>query len=694
MAIAKRDSHIFFRWSCQVFSLISKPPFIHSLMQKIGFIVIIFFLYACQKNESPSLLNQALDLAGDNRSELEKVLSFYSQDPGDKLKYKAACFLIENMGHHYYYDGKQLDEYKNYYKALHNHKNKSVDPVNILDSISKLYGPFTLYNMTPRYDLRELDSAYICNNIEWSFKVWEEQPWGKNISFEDFCEYILPYRIGDEKPSEWKELFYKKYNHYLTALSDSTFSGRDDPVVAAKLLMDSIAHYNSIYFTMTAPSDYPHVGANTTLYHSGSCRELTDFAIYVCRALGIPCHIDFMVARGDNNADHFWVSYIDKSGELYVQDFPGSLRVARVDGIKFDAKAKVYRYTFSLNHEVRNEITAVDDSAPPFFERTLFKDVTIFNSGHYISQLKIPSSQVYRRKPKGKIAYLCLSRQMDWIPISWTRFDINNLCFKDVQKGSVMRVATWENNRLAFQTDPFSIHPLSNEFTFFSSTDSLQDVVLYAKFKLDDENFFRERMLGGVIEASEYSDFRKKDTLYVVNEVPKRLNTSVSINAKKTYKYLRYYGAKGTYCNLSELAFYENENDTVAMKGKVIGTPGDWEGHGTHEYTNVFDGKSWTSFDYKDESGGWAGIAMDKSSKVGRIVYTPRNRDNYIRPGDVFELFYCDGVWKSLGIIKDRDADSLLFKNVPYGALLYLRNHTRGVQERAFVYEDGEQQWK
>lgn len=660
------------------------------------FISVIFLhVYACQKEANTlPILEQALELAAENRAELEKVLSFYSHEPADSLKYKAACFLIENMVHHYYYEGDQLEKYQNYYKALHNHKGKGGDPTAILDSISKLYGSFSLSNLSAKYDLKELDSAYICNNIEWSFKVWKEQPWGKNVSFDDFCEYILPYRIGDEKPSEWKQLYYEKYNHYLAPLLDSTYSDRDDPVVVVKLLMDSITKDSETYFTMTAPPSYPHIGAETALFQSGSCRELTDYAVYVCRALGIPCHIDFMIARGDNNADHFWISYKDKSGELYVQDYPHSLTIVRLAVLRFESKAKVYRHTFSLNHNVRNEIMSLDRSAPPFFERPLFRDVTLFNAGHYIQNLKICSSQLYNNDSKGKIAYLCLSKQMEWVPIAYAKFDRNDLSFKDVQKGAVMRVATWENKRLVFQTDPFTVDYLSNKMTFFPSKDSLQNVILYAKFKLDEENFFRGRMLGGVIEGSDYPDFRKKDTLYVVNKVPQRLNTSVNISAEKAYRYLRYYGAEGMHCNISELSFYENINDTVAVKGKIIGTPGDWQGAGTHEYTNVFDGKTWTSFDYKDGSGGWAGLELDRPTKISRIVYTPRNRDNYLRPGDTFELFYCDKEWKSLGLIKDNNSDSLLYKDVPRGALLYLKNHTRGIQERIFTFENGEQKWK
>ena len=78
---------------------------------------------------------------------------------------------------------------------------------------------------------------------------------------------------------------------------------------------------------------------------------------------------------------------------------------------------------------------------------------------------------------------------------------------------------------------------------------------------------------------------------------------------------------------------------------------------------------------------------------IDRIVYTPRNRDNYIRPGDIYELYYCDRYWKSAGRVK-ATVDSLVYRGIPQNALLFLRNHTRGVDERVFVYEKGEQLWK
>ena len=65
---------------------------------------------------------------------------------------------------------------------------------------------------------------------------------------------------------------------------------------------------------------------------------------------------------------------------------------------------------------------------------------------------------------------------------------------------------------------------------------------------------------------------------------------------------------------------------------------------------------------------------------------------NMIKQGDEYELFYYDMAWKSLGK-KIATTDSLVFENVPSNALLWLRNHTGGMEERPFTYENGKQVW-
>ena len=159
---------------------------------------------------------------------------------------------------------------------------------------------------------------------------------------------------------------------------------------------------------------------------------------------------------------------------------------------------------------------------------------------------------------------------------------------------------------------------------------------------------------------------------------------------RQAYRYIRYRGGKDSYCNIAELSFYENCLDTLPLKGKIIGTPGCYGDDGRREYTNVFDGNPDTSFDYKFPDTGWAGLDLGKSYRVSKAIYTPRNDVSFIYKDNIYELFYWDkGCWNSLGR-QTAVADSLVY-TVPQNALLYLKNHTTGNDERIFKYENGKQ---
>lgn len=633
-------------------------------------------------------LEIALQSAGNSRNELEKVLLYYRENSSDSLKYRAVCFLIVNMPFYSYLSGKQLENYKSYYSWLKKSKGKS--PEQVADSVKKVFGP--IGNMVRKRDILEIDSAYLCHNIEWAFKVWKEQPWGKNISFDMFCEYILPYRIDDEPLAYWREMYYEKYNSLLDSLRMSNTLDKEDPVVAASYLIERLLDKEHI-FTSVTPTSFGHIGPEYVQYLSGSCREVTDFCVYLFRALGIPCAIDFIPMSGSGSAGHFWLVTWDKNGEDYKMDFPEPLQLVRKSWwYAMDMSAKMYRYIFSVNRGVYESMAAYGEELYPFWRLPKFKDVTHGYAQYYKKEMKIPSERIYKEKRDGKIAYLCLSSRDRWIPVDWTEYDRNNLVFRNLKKSSIMRVATYENGSLHFVTDPFIVDGWTNKSHYYSAGGEKQDVVLYAKSNIDTENLFRDRMIGGVFEGSNRADFADKDTLFLIQSKPYRLRTVVKSWSDKKYRYLRYVGPENASCNVAEIAFYE-PNDTIALKGKVLGTPGCSQQDGSHEYTNAFDGKTWTSFDYIEPTGGWTGLDAGKEVQVDRIVYTPRNRDNYIRPGDTFELFYCDGDWKSAGMMI-ATTDSLVYRNIPKDVLLLLRNHTRGVDERIFVYENGTQAWK
>lgn len=74
--------------------------------------LFLFSLLCIACTTSP--LEKALEESGVNRPQLEKVLAHYSVSAGDSLKYRAACFLIENMPGHGWYEGEALTRYRHW----------------------------------------------------------------------------------------------------------------------------------------------------------------------------------------------------------------------------------------------------------------------------------------------------------------------------------------------------------------------------------------------------------------------------------------------------------------------------------------------------------------------------------------------------------------------------------------------------
>ena len=166
---------------------------------------LLFCFYSCEVETD---LKSALKLAGDNKKELESVLSYYANEEKDSLKLKAAKFLISNMPIYYSYDGDSLDNFKQgFVTAIKNgYTGKSA-----LEETQRTVGFPVLNQLRMTKDIEVIKAEYIIENIEHSFRVWQEQPWGKHISLEDFCEYVLPYRIENEPLENWKEKYYQQY---------------------------------------------------------------------------------------------------------------------------------------------------------------------------------------------------------------------------------------------------------------------------------------------------------------------------------------------------------------------------------------------------------------------------------------------------------------------------------------------------
>ena len=611
---------------------------------------------------------------------LESMLEMYK---GDSLKYKAALFLIDNLG---YYNSPKHEDMEFTYTAYKIFSAGKYTYQQALDSATTIHKRSRYSQNTTWISDVDISSGYLVSNIEWAFKVWREQPWGKKVSFEQFCEYILPYRVGNEELIPWREKLYYQFMPIIEKhINDSNIV---NPTYAAHIILDSLLK-EPFYFTGEMSPDI-RIGPQIVDWRGGSCLDLCDMLVYIYRALGIPCGIEELPLRGNNNVPHYWNFIEDENGQTwYFSMFYWWHRLLKSE-VYDDVYGKVFRHRFSLNREMMDTLRYAVEKLHPTFQYPFFDDVTHLYATNKSLTININKKDFRFSPQKNEPIYLCMSSRLDWKPVGISFFDGDNVEFTNCHGGVIYCLACYdsENNKLIPITSPFNTNKENDTIHFYQPEKENEDVVLFSKFGMLGE-FFIDRMVNGVFEGSNSANFRQKDTLYHIKKSPHRLCTIVNSISHNKYRYVRYWGPTNGYGNIAEAAFFKTKDDSSALKGKIIGAK---EGkNGTHSYYNVFDDNTETSYDHPHEYGGWAGLDLGTKQSIEKICYTPRNRDNFVRPGDIYELFICKyGVWYPMGK-QTATSDSLLYENIPKNTLLLLKNYSRGNAERLFEYKNKKQ---
>ena len=175
-----------------------KKSVIHILI--IGVLLWTGCLMSCDR-----LPEQALQQAGDNRAELEKVLAHFKDDP-DPLKYRAAKFLIENMPYNFTYEGNAVEAYDSAYLQM------ADEPLPERDKFFKEYTD-SIRCSDKRFavDIQTIKADYLIRAIDEACDTWRRTTWKDDYDEELFFNYVLPYRILNEPLSDWRAVVTKEH---------------------------------------------------------------------------------------------------------------------------------------------------------------------------------------------------------------------------------------------------------------------------------------------------------------------------------------------------------------------------------------------------------------------------------------------------------------------------------------------------
>ncbi len=441
-------------------------------MKRIVLIVPLLFILLWSCNFSnlqpiPDNVKIALDSAKENKAELMKVINRYRFNPKDSLKLKAAYFLIGNMPGHSYVRAKLVDTAGNPvafrvldypdYDAMRNAR----------DSLKKKIGDFDWKLDTIIYDIYAITADYLIENIELAFKTWQ-YPWAKNLTFDEFCEYVLPYRGSNEPLEDWRSYFAKKYQWVVDSMKNCK-----DPSKVATVINNDIKSWFKFdarfYFH---PTDQ---GLSEMLKnHMGRCEDMTNLAIYAMRAVGVPVMSDYVPYWPNTGNNHAWNATLDSNKNVVIfmggLDNPGEYRLD-------NKKAKVYRKTFAHQKDALVNIAPKYEKIPSWLNFDRYKDVTP-------DYVKVANFEVELKEEKpdsSDYAYIAVFNDGDWRPIDWGNIEGNKAYFKNVGM-DIMYLPVYYNqkSKVIPANYPFLLDTLGKLTYFVPDTNNKIELVAYS----------------------------------------------------------------------------------------------------------------------------------------------------------------------------------------------------------------------
>uniref|UniRef100_UPI0026213A4D transglutaminase domain-containing protein n=1 Tax=uncultured Proteiniphilum sp. TaxID=497637 RepID=UPI0026213A4D len=581
-----------------------------------GILFFCFFLLfpgCSHKKNSP--LEEVLILAGSNRNELEQVIAHYKANPADSLKLKAAGFLILNM------PGK----YSEYYEAPW----EDVATVNLRWSSSsdksKVLDTYKMGNPVRRDDVNHITADYLISNIDLAFQVWNDKPWGKYISFDTFCEEILPYRIGTEPLENWRE-------KVLASFADINQSLKEDSTITA---VEACRKVNDLLPRFRLDKDFSNMSFTQLMATTrGMCDSQAALAAFVMRGLGIPVTIDFTPQWKSHPTGHSWNSVCDSAGQHISFMGTETNPYGSHQGNTFQ-KAKAYRKTFR-NHRV---VETDEIHTPPLFQDNLY-DISSEHNNMTSAAIPIKHHSEIRT---GRV-FLALFYDFEWRLTGHGEVDSDSIRFQHIGKDILYLPIYYTNGNQTPAGNPFYID--TDGKTHVLTPDSPDSLMSFGSITPENDLLLSGRMMNAVFESSQTPDFSETRMIHKITKIPGLYN-KVKSKRPETCRYVRYKAPENSYCNVSEIVLYDLSGNK--LEGMHVGSRGSHKDLGDTG-DKAFDGDITTFYDAAGPEESWTGLDFGEDRKIAAIHYSPRLANIGIYEGYGYELFcWADNGWRSTG---------------------------------------------
>ena len=614
----------------------------------------------------------ALREAGENRGELEAVLSHYAK-LDDRQKLEAAQYLIRYMPYHTSYD-KGIEDY---YHAIDSVVALSEDKLEQEKHIESLRLRFESKYKQKR-DIEVITSEFLIQSIDEAFKQWRECEWAEHLDFEQFCEYLLPYKCFEGQPlTEWRNAYYDicKGDIDLAYLCDEY---KRNPIFAATEVNNQMKNTpQSFGLLKTLPIYDPDIILKLPF---SNCATYCLGAVLIMRSKGIPVAYDFTPNWSTGNNGHSWNTvYTTRFGNLEFAPHTTDPGTVHYPYLKVP---KIFRNVYKPNEEYLK--IATEKYIPPKLRNMFIRDVT----AEYMPTIDIRISLQESLK-SGQSPFIAIYDGNNWTPVYWGKIAGSHVVFERMGLNTYYIALAYDSNGNAIPISKPFLASASKHIQFIEpDTSAFRTIRLNRKYPLGDNVFsIRKKITGGIIETSENREF---DHTKKIAELPQGnlTNGTVFLDKNAEYRYWRFTSSDTSQCDMAEIYFYD-EHDSI-IQGNIIKCTNSIFDK-SNNAANIADGDQLTNFSAKGED--WVGFDFCRPVNISKISYIRRCDGNSIQPGLEYSLYYWDN--NNWQLINTKIANDVFieFENVPQKALLAIKC-SQGKQQRIFVCdEDNKIDW-
>lgn len=622
-------------------------------------------------------LRQALRAAGDNRPELESVLGHYGRRDADSLKLRAAEYLIRYMPLHRSYDTKIEAMYDRIDSMIPCYANSD----SLMDAMTALYADFKP-QIKVGFDIRTISAEFLIRNIEQAFDLWRNKPWAKHLNFDEFCEYLLPYKCADMQPlTDWRTELAGKYNGELGRHPSELW--RDNPRIAA---YDVNKELYKIKHSYTADANPCPIFRATTITSlpKGTCTETSIATALIMRSKGIPVSIDFTPNWPTRPRSHYWMTVVNHrhQDELFTGYAPEGNESYFADR----PLCKVFRMTYRPNPEVQR-ILAKDGWIPRSLPCLFARDIT-----EKYTKADTIECPMYDLPEAGRTVYLAVFDNQDWVPVCWGRRHRDKARFEKVGRNIFYMPVIYDDLR--------KMHPAGDPFFLkcdgtmqFIRPDSLDRQTIrvarkYGIYETVNRANKQGSLMGGAVEAADNPQFRDARTVLELPSDTLVLAGTESVASDAPFRYWQIHSTTGWWCDIAELQFFDGEEKLHARLFSDV----------TDEKSKarvlMIDDDDPLTFAPMREPNIRIGFDFGRPVNVSKIVWFRRSDGNNIYPGYEYTLYSWDGgKWATVSRQRAGNQTWLEFRDIPNGALLLLVCDTKGIENRPFTHHNGNIMW-